>query len=487
MKRSVAHLALVFLLPASLALAADPSPSPDMTARWGFGGQLGFQKPMGGERDYANVDHAATIWLRRGIKPNWSLDAGLHYGYNRLGALQGQDAGFTFDGVLPYYSTTFHAMAGPRWRASSRGPIAPYVGVYGGVLDWHVIDMDGITGFGIFPDGPIAVGYGSDGARHKLQDRVLTGTIDVGAEWSLGRVVAFNAGLRWTRLLGNKLDNVGSSAEWGADEADINSQLFEAYGGMTLYFGGNDDKDKDGIRNDDDLCPVAAEDRDGWQDTDGCPDLDNDNDGIADTKDACPNDAEDRDGFRDDDGCPDADNDADGVIDARDKCPNELEDRDGWQDDDGCPDPDNDGDGVLDAADKCPDTAAGTTVDANGCVEVVELKASMVLKGVSFKPASAVLEPSSATVLDQIVATLNAWPFARVEIQGHTDDNGSAEANRQLSTLRAEAVRAYLVKAGIDGKRLSAVGYGEDLPVADNTTEAGRALNRRVEMVRTDR
>lgn len=483
MKRAVVALALLFAVPA----AAAPAAVPDLTGRWGLGGQLGFQKPVGGDHDYANVDHGATVWLRRGLNERLSLDAGVHYGYNRPGALPGDNAGLTFDSVHPFYSTTFHVMAGPRWRGAARGAIAPYVGIYGGVLDWHVIDMEGITGFGIFPDGPIAVGYGSDGAQHKLQDRVLTGTIDIGAEWTLGRVVALNAGLRWTRLLGNKLDNVGSSALWGADQADVNSQLLEAYGGMTLYFGGRSDRDRDGIRDDDDLCPNAAEDRDGWQDADGCPDPDNDNDGIIDAKDACPNDAEDHDGFKDADGCPDVDNDNDGVMDAQDKCPNDAEDRDGWQDADGCPDADNDGDGVLDAADKCPDTAPGATVDANGCVPVAELKASMVLKGVSFKPNSAVLEPSSTAVLDQVVATLNAWPFARVEIQGHTDNVGSAEANRQLSASRAEAVRAYLVKAGIDGKRLTAVGYGEDLPVADNTTEAGRALNRRVEMVRTDR
>ncbi len=487
MKRSVARLNLALLALSVVALAAGSAPAADLTSRWGLVGQLGLQKPVGGDHDYANVDQAVTAWLRYGLGPRWSLDAGLHYGYNRPGALQGESAGLTFDSVLPYYSTTLHAMAGARRQFAPRGRLTPYLGLYGGVLDWHVLDMDGINGFGIFPDGPNAVGAGSDGVQHKLQDRVITGTIDLGAEWSLGRVAALDAGLRWTHLFGNSLDNVGSSAAWGPGEADINSQLFEVYGGMTLYFGGSDDKDKDGIRDADDLCPTAAEDRDGFRDSDGCPDLDNDNDGIVDTKDGCPDDAEDHDGFRDDDGCPDPDNDNDGVIDVNDKCPTVAEDRDGFQDDDGCPDPDNDNDGVLDVADKCPDTPAGTTVDANGCAVVAELKASMVLKGVTFKPSSAILEPSSATVLDEVVATLNAWPFARVEIQGHTDDVGSAETNRQLSASRAEAVRAYLVRAGIDGKRLTAVGYGEDLPVADNTTEVGRALNRRVEMVRTDK
>src|SRR5262249_17840091 len=77
-------------------------------------------------------------------------------------------------------------------------------------------------------------------------------------------------------------------------------------------------------------------------------------DGIADALDKRPNEAEDKDGFQDADGCPDPDNDGDGIADAVDKCPNEPEDKDGFQDADGCPDPDNDGDGIADAVDKCP-------------------------------------------------------------------------------------------------------------------------------------
>ena len=90
-------------------------------------------------------------------------------------------------------------------------------------------------------------------------------------------------------------------------------------------------------------------------------------------------------------------------------------------------------------------------------------------------------------MLDEVAASLKAWPGVRVEIQGHTDNVGATEPNRDLSSRRAESVRQYLISTGIDGARLTAVGYGEDLPVADNTTEAGRAANRRVELVRTDR
>ncbi|PIE64179.1 MAG: hypothetical protein CSA24_03175, partial [Deltaproteobacteria bacterium] len=117
------------------------------------------------------------------------------------------------------------------------------------------------------------------------------------------------------------------------------------------------DADRDGILDDVDQCPRDAEDKDGFQDVDGCPDSDNDGDGILDINDKCPLEAEDKDGDRDDDGCPDGDMDGDGVGDDFDQCPNKPEDKDGFEDEDGCPDRDNDKDGILDRDDKCPNKA----------------------------------------------------------------------------------------------------------------------------------
>lgn len=127
--------------------------------------------------------------------------------------------------------------------------------------------------------------------------------------------------------------------------------------GITRQFSlGGHDSDHDGIPDRKDQCPGDAEDRDGFADEDGCPDLDNDGDGIADTEDDCPDAAEDIDGFADDDGCPDLDNDGDGIPDRRDACPDEPEDFDGHRDGDGCPDvfADADGDGIADDDDLCP-------------------------------------------------------------------------------------------------------------------------------------
>jgi hypothetical protein len=117
------------------------------------------------------------------------------------------------------------------------------------------------------------------------------------------------------------------------------------------------DLDQDSIPNGKDRCLREKEDRDGFQDDDGCPDYDNDYDSIPDSLDRCPNKAEDRDGFQDDDGCPEGDNDRDGIGDSVDKCPNMPEDYDGFQDMDGCPDFNNDHDAVLDSIDKCPNDA----------------------------------------------------------------------------------------------------------------------------------
>jgi OmpA-OmpF porin, OOP family len=139
------------------------------------------------------------------------------------------------------------------------------------------------------------------------------------------------------------------------------------------YTHENRDKDGDGILDEQDQCPDAAEDRDGFQDSDGCPDPDNDGDGILDDNDKCPNEAEDMDGFEDLDGCPDVDNDKDGVPDDADHCPLKPETKNGFKDDDGCPDEiDSDSDGVPDSRDKCPTEAEDTDgfQDEDGCPDL---------------------------------------------------------------------------------------------------------------------
>jgi OmpA-OmpF porin, OOP family len=151
----------------------------------------------------------------------------------------------------------------------------------------------------------------------------------------------------------------------------VGTPNFRLIGGAAWQPAGVD-ADGDGIGDNTDSCPTEAEDKDGYLDDDGCPDLDNDGDGIDDTMDKCPDAAEDPDGTADQDGCPDRDNDADGVEDGYDSCPDQAEDKDGDRDEDGCPDNDRDRDGVDDDKDKCPDQPEDTDGfgDEDGCPEV---------------------------------------------------------------------------------------------------------------------
>ncbi|MBX3157867.1 MAG: OmpA family protein [Deltaproteobacteria bacterium] len=249
------------------------------------------------------------------------------------------------------------------------------------------------------------------------------------------------------------------------------------------------DADGDGILDPDDKCPNEPEDKDGFEDEDGCPDDDNDHDGIADKIDACPNEPEDRDGFEDDDGCPELDNDKDGLADSIDVCPNEPEDKDGFEDDDGCPDPDNDKDGILDKDDKCP-LEFGVAPD--GCPKkytlvVVTEKKIELKQTVFFDTNKATIKAQSFALLDDVALAMRDNPKIKVEVQGHTDSVGDAAFNLRLSQWRADSVKKYLVGKGIAADRMSAKGFGQGDPIADNRTDQGRAQNRRVEFIITAR
>ena len=248
----------------------------------------------------------------------------------------------------------------------------------------------------------------------------------------------------------------------------------------------DDDNDGDGVSDWDDTCPDAPEDLDGWQDADGCPDDDNDGDGLSDRTDRCPDSPEDLDGFLDRDGCPDDDNDEDGVVDVADQCPNHPEDLDGFRDSDGCADSDNDADGLADYRDACPDrpeTYNGFD-DLDGCPDDMpdEVERFMgVIRGVNFHVNSAEITVDSYRLLDEAAAVLNRWDHLRIDVEGHTDSDGGDDFNLDLSQRRAESVRRYLIRRGVDADRLEAHGYGEERPLVDNTSADGKAVNRRVE------
>jgi outer membrane protein OmpA-like peptidoglycan-associated protein len=246
------------------------------------------------------------------------------------------------------------------------------------------------------------------------------------------------------------------------------------------------DSDGDGIPDVDDDCPDLPEDIDGFEDEDGCPDPDNDGDGVMDFDDACPNTP----GTAETAGCPFDDADGDGIDASVDQCPDEAEDFDGFEDDDGCPDPDNDGDGIPDVDDDCPDVAESFNGvdDDDGCPDEGDSAVRLhddrieILERVHFDTNRASIKRRSHSVLEQVAAVLEANPDIRLmRVQGHTDARGAEQSNLELSQQRAVSVKEFLIERGVDARRLSARGYGESHPIADNETKEGRAQNRRVE------
>ena len=190
--------------------------------------------------------------------------------------------------------------------------------------------------------------------------------------------------------------------------------------------------------------------------------------------DNCPEEAEDFDGYQDDDGCPDADNDRDGLCDpwveakgmlsnfahvcqGVDRCPEQAESQNGYKDDDGCPD-------------EVPQPP----------------KKVFVLEGVNFESGKATITPDSYISLMKVVDIMETFKEATFEIVGHTDNVGSKDKNMQLSADRAAAVKNFLVENGIDESRMVTSGMGDTKPVASNKTPEGRAQNRRIEFTRTD-
>lgn len=233
------------------------------------------------------------------------------------------------------------------------------------------------------------------------------------------------------------------------------------------------DMDKDGIPDDQDLCPTKP----GTLKWHGCPVPDTDHDGIDDDHDSCPTVP----GLARYNGCPIPDSDHDGINDEEDKCP----DQPGVARYQGCPVPDRDGDGVNDEEDKCPDQPG--PAENHGC-PIPEIKKEVTeqinytAKNILFGLGSDHFARGSQTALGNLAALLINHPEWQLTIEGYTDNEGHPEKNLSLSQHRADAVRAFLVNKGIPKDQLVAIGYGQEHPIADNATAAGRAANRRVEL-----
>ncbi len=231
------------------------------------------------------------------------------------------------------------------------------------------------------------------------------------------------------------------------------------------------DTDGDGINDEADKCPTQA----GTAKYNGCPIPDTDGDGINDELDKCPNQA----GTAKYEGCPIPDSDGDGINDEEDKCPNQA----GPASRNGCPVSDRDNDGINDDEDRCPDVAGVSS--NNGCPDIpadVSKSLGVFAQKITFGANNAKLTTASNASLNRIVTIMNENPTLKLKIEGHTDNAGNDDANMKLSEDRAEAVKTYLVSKGISADRITAEGFGETMPIADNGTAAGRTKNRRVEI-----
>ncbi len=224
------------------------------------------------------------------------------------------------------------------------------------------------------------------------------------------------------------------------------------------------DTDKDGVNDEADKCPAVA----GLAKYAGCPIPDTDKDGINDEADKCPAVA----GIAKYGGCPIPDTDGDGINDEVDKCPSQA----GLAQFGGCPD--RDSDGIVDGEDHCPDVKG--PADNFGCPKIENAKFNT--QKIQFVTGSATLTAASKTMIKEGARLLNSDDFKnlKVEVRGHTDDVGKDASNMVLSQNRANAVMAELVKNGVASDRITAVGFGETMPIADNKTAEGRAQNRRV-------
>ena len=284
---------------------------------------------------------------------------------------------------------------------------------------FDVYDTGDLRAFCLLGGGaPISLSSRSSIA--KSGDIVWAGHVGLGASFEPSRGLSFRVDARYQLVPARGDDAVAH--EFGFM--------------VTIYRAKTHDKGPAALDEEDLAALAALEDPDG--------------DGILGDADKCPDRAEDVDGYEDADGCPDIDNDFDGELDIADQCPMIPETHNGFKDLDGCPD-------------EVPEEVAAI----EGPIAKIDFKGNELTRG-------------SYRSLEKIAGTLQIYPSVRIEIAGHTDNSLEDEVAFETSIVRAEAVRQFLIDKGIKPHRITALGLGATEPIADNETKAGRKENNRV-------
>jgi OOP family OmpA-OmpF porin len=436
------------LVPTLVATLVAASAAQDLTNRLGIGGGYGGMKVIPDSSGVkAKFGPYVPGHLLYGLNSHWLVTAGASWGRGKpdFVSTEAAEPDSGFEAVVIAYEL------GIDWRLLGKSRITPYLEAGGGTSVWRTFR------FGVRTNGGTDFSWrGGGGLQFGITNNIM---LDVGA--------------RYHRIEKPKdLDLLGIG-----DRAKAYFDISATLNLLTNPLHARD-TDMDGVPDVRDKCPDTP--KGCIVDENGCP-KDSDNDGVCDGLDQCPDtpvgcvvDAQ---------GCP-KDSDGDGVCDGVDTCPDTP--RGCIVDANGCP-RDTDGDGVCDGVDQCPGTPAGVRVDARGC------PAETTTTGEVMPPAENFLEPihfdfdrfnvrpGDAEILRGHVQTLRDNPDWTVTIHGHCDWIGTDEYNQVLGEKRASSAKRWLVQHGVRASRLDTMSHGEKDPVADNTTDEGRAQNRRAE------
>lgn len=472
MKKVLLLLLIYLFVPVSYSQSKIVKKYHPFMDTWVFSGEIGLNLSY---NDYENVgpgfssrisaDYFLPTYSRHGFGPRFFITSGF---------LRGTDSRRKIDEYRTKFITTGLGLV---YSYQYDKNFYPYLSVGAGLMFFDPLDQD----WNELPNNKAGL--------YKKVDINYIG--EAGVKILIMNNLLFNVSLGVTTTATERLDDLNAGSQ--------DDMFFNALVGLSYALGGKTDDDDDGIPDDIDHCPLTKAGLD--VNERGCP-LDTDEDGVADYLDKCPCtnpgakvdvngcvlDA-DKDGIADDidkclgtpegikvdvQGCPE-DSDLDGVPDYLDLC--EYTKLGVEVDINGCP-LDADKDGVPDYEDKCPDTQIGVKVDDVGCPIIDK---EYVLSGsLSFESGKTVLLPEAFKELDKLVAVIRDEPNSRWRIEGHTDSQGGSQENYQLSLARANAVLDYFLSKGLERARFDVIRFGEDYPVADNSTPEGRAKNRRV-------